>query len=145
MLSDKSDSKDVAEEAPVSTSSPSDTGEVEEASPSAQATELVIEDVVEGDGDVVKSGDTVEMHYTGWLLDGTKFDSSIDRGQPFETVIGVGQVIKGWDEGVPGMRVGGTRKLTIPPNMAYGARGAGDIIPPNATLVFEIELLSIRR
>ena len=103
---------------------------------------LQIEDVVVGDGQAAKKGDLVSVHYTGWLLDGTKFDSSLDRGQPFEFTIGEGQVIKGWDEGVPGMQIGGKRKLTIPPDMAYGPTGSG-AIPPNATLVFEVELLEI--
>ena len=84
------------------------------------------------------------MHYTGTLENGTKFDSSVDRNQPFETQIGVGSVIKGWDQGVPGMKVGGKRKLTIPSDLAYGEQGAGDLIPPNATLIFEVELLEIK-
>ena len=83
------------------------------------------------------------VHYTGWLTDGTKFDPSKDRGDPFRFNLGAGQVIAGWDEGVTGMKVGGTRKLTIPPQLGYGARGAGGVIPPNATLVFEVELLGV--
>lgn len=108
------------------------------------ATELKIEDTQIGTGREVKSGDTVVMHYKGTLEDGTKFDSSYDRGQPFETQIGVGQVIKGWDQGVPGMKIGGKRKLTIPSDLAYGSRGAGNVIPPNATLIFEVELVDIK-
>ena len=106
---------------------------------------LKIEDITIGTGSEVKTGDTVVMHYSGTLKDGTKFDSSYDRGEPFETQIGVGQVIKGWDEGVPGMKVGGKRKLTIPSELAYGERGAGNVIPPFATLIFEVELLQIKQ
>lgn len=106
--------------------------------------QLIIEDIATGSGQEVKTGDTVVMHYTGTLLDGTKFDSSLDRGQPFETQIGVGMVIDGWDQGVPGMKVGGKRKLTIPSSMGYGSRGAGTAIPPNAGLIFEVELLEIK-
>ncbi|MEK7092258.1 MAG: FKBP-type peptidyl-prolyl cis-trans isomerase, partial [Patescibacteria group bacterium] len=95
-------------------------------------------------GAQVKEGDTVVMHYTGWLTDNTKFDSSVDRGVPFETKIGVGFVIKGWDMGVPGMKVGGKRKLTIPHHLGYGKYGAGDAIPGFATLIFEVELLKIK-
>jgi FKBP-type peptidyl-prolyl cis-trans isomerase FkpA len=103
---------------------------------------LQIEDLIIGEGPVAKSGDLVSVHYTGWLLDGTKFDSSLDRDRPFEFTIGGGTVIKGWDQGVPGMRPGGQRKLTIPPDLAYGAAGRGDI-PPDATLIFEVELIEI--
>lgn len=106
--------------------------------------QLIIEDIATGSGQEVKPGDTVVIHYTGTLLDGTKFDSSVDRGQPFETQIGVGQVIEGWDKGVPGMKVGGKRKLTIPSSMGYGVSGAGNVIPPNAALLFEVELLEIK-
>lgn len=107
-------------------------------------TELKIEDILVGTGAEVKSGDTVVMHYTGTLVDGTKFDSSLDRGQPFETQIGVGRVIKGWDQGVPGMKVGGKRKLFIPSALAYGERGAGALIGPNTDLIFSVELLEIK-
>ena len=96
-----------------------------------------------GKGSSPKAGQTVKVHYTGWLENGTKFDSSVDRGQPFEFVIGVGQVIKGWDEGVSTMKVGGKRKLIIPSVLGYGPRGAGKLIPPNATLVFDVELLGL--
>ncbi len=105
---------------------------------------LRFEELVVGDGESARTGATAVVHYTGWLLDGAKFDSSVDRGEPFEFSLGQGQVIKGWDEGVATMKVGGKRKLTIPPDLAYGARGAGDVIPPGATLVFEVELLEIR-
>ena len=102
---------------------------------------LVIEELEVGTGDEARAGREVTVHYTGWLTDGTKFDSSVDRAQPFSFPLGAGHVIKGWDEGVSGMKVGGKRKLTIPASLGYGARGAGGVIPPNATLVFEVELL----
>jgi len=110
---------------------------------SKQANALKIEDIVEGSGTEAKSGDTVQVHYTGWLEDGTKFDSSVDRDEPFEFTLGQGQVIQGWDAGVIGMKVGGQRKLTIPSQLAYGPQGRGSI-PPNATLIFDIELLEIK-
>jgi FKBP-type peptidyl-prolyl cis-trans isomerase len=97
-----------------------------------------------GDGAVAKAGQQVTVHYTGWLTDGTKFDSSVDRGQPFQFTLGAGQVIKGWDEGVAGMKVGEKRKLTIPSNLGYGSQGAGGVIPPNATLVFDVQLLGVQ-
>ena len=105
---------------------------------------LKYDDTVIGQGAVASAGQTVSVHYTGWLTDGKKFDSSKDRSEPFEFKLGAGQVIRGWDEGVQGMRIGGTRKLTIPAQLGYGARGAGGAIPPNATLVFEVELLGVR-
>ena len=96
-----------------------------------------------GSGRFATDGATVTVHYTGWLATGTKFDSSVDRGQPFQFTLGAGQVIKGWDEGVKGMRIGEKRKLFIPPDLGYGARGAGDVIPPNANLIFDVELLDV--
>jgi FKBP-type peptidyl-prolyl cis-trans isomerase FkpA len=105
--------------------------------------ELEIEDQIVGDGEEAVAGQTVEVHYTGWLTDGTKFDSSHDRDQTFSFKLGGGQVIAGWDQGVAGMKIGGARKLTIPPEMGYGERGAGGVIPPNATLVFKVELIGL--
>ena len=107
------------------------------------ASGLIYEDVILGSGAHAESGQTVSVHYTGWLVDGSKFDSSKDRNDPFEFPLGAGHVIGGLDEGVQGMQAGGVRKLTIPPELGYGARGAGGVIPPNATLVFEVELLEI--
>jgi FKBP-type peptidyl-prolyl cis-trans isomerase FkpA len=108
---------------------------------------LQYEDTVVGDGPVAEVGQYVQVHYTGWLYQdgeaGRKFDSSKDRGDPFEFPLGAGHVIKGWDEGVQGMAVGGVRRLVIPPQLGYGARGAGGVIPPNATLLFEVELLGV--
>ena len=104
---------------------------------------LTIEDLIVGTGDAASAGQKVSVHYTGWTVDGKKFDSSKDRGQAFLFSLGRGEVIRGWDEGVAGMKVGGKRKLTIPPELGYGARGAGRVIPPNSTLVFEVELLAV--
>ena len=100
-------------------------------------------DLTIGTGATAEAGQTVTVHYTGWLENGNKFDSSVDRGQPFSFPLGTGRVIKGWDEGVKGMKVGGKRKLTIPPKLGYGAQGAGGVIPPHATLIFDVELLGL--
>ena len=105
------------------------------------ASGLIYEDTIEGNGAEAKAGHFVTVHYTGWLTNGSKFDSSKDRGEPFSFPLGAGHVIRGWDEGVAGMKVGGTRRLIIPPQLGYGARGAGGVIPGNATLLFEVELL----
>jgi len=111
------------------------------------ASGLQYEDTVTGSGETARAGQHVSVHYTGWLynngIKGAKFDSSKDRNDPFEFGLGAGMVIKGWDEGVQGMQVGGTRLLVIPPELGYGARGAGGVIPPNATLMFEVELLGV--
>ncbi len=108
------------------------------------ASGLIYEDTVAGSGAEAKAGAFVTVHYTGWPTDGSKFDSSKDRNDPFQFPLGQGHVIKGWDEGVQGMKIGGTRKLTIPSHLGYGPRGAGGVIPPNATLVFEVELLDLQ-
>ena len=118
------------------------------ASPVTTASGLRYTDDVVGTGPQAKAGQNVQVHYTGWLdqggQKGTKFDSSRDRGDPFSFPLGQGRVIKGWDEGVAGMKVGGKRTLTIPANLGYGAAGAGGVIPPNATLIFDVELLGVR-
>jgi FKBP-type peptidyl-prolyl cis-trans isomerase FkpA len=119
--------------------------------PKAPVTQLVTLDRSVGSGDEAKAGQQVSVHYTGWLYDpskadgkGKKFDSSVDRGQPFAFPLGAGRVIAGWDKGVAGMKVGGKRTLVIPSDMGYGSRGAGGVIPPNATLMFDVELLGVR-
>jgi len=111
---------------------------------STPALSLQIKDLIVGTGEEARVGTTAVVHYTGWLMDGAKFDSSLDRGEPFEFVIGGGQVIRGWDQGVESMKVGGKRELIIPPSLAYGNRGVGNIIPPGATLKFEVELIGNR-
>ena len=108
------------------------------------ASGLQYEDLVVGNGKMAEPGMNVSVHYTGWLTNGSKFDSSLDRGEPFKFQLGAGAVIQGWDEGVKGMRIGGKRKLTIPPDLGYGSHGAGSVIPPNATLVFDVELLDVK-
>ncbi|MEO9904529.1 MAG: FKBP-type peptidyl-prolyl cis-trans isomerase [Nisaea sp.] len=110
----------------------------------AQAEELKVTDITIGTGEEANVGETVVVHYTGWLMDGTKFDSSHDRNQPFSFTLGERRVIPGWEQGVEGMKVGGKRELIIPPELGYGRRGAGNIIPPNATLKFEVELLEVK-
>jgi peptidylprolyl isomerase/FKBP-type peptidyl-prolyl cis-trans isomerase FkpA len=117
---------------------------VENKSTNNMQEELKIEDLVVGTGIEAVAGKTISVHYTGTLTDGTKFDSSKDRGTPFEFTLGAGQVIQGWDQGFAGMKVGGKRKLTIPASLGYGSQGAGGVIPPNATLIFEVELLGVK-
>ena len=114
------------------------------AKPAENATELKIEDVTAGTGEEAVEGKEVTVHYTGTLTDGKKFDSSHDRNEPFKFRLGAGMVIPGWEQGIKGMKVGGKRKLTIPPQLGYGERGAGGVIPPNATLLFDIELLGVK-
>jgi FKBP-type peptidyl-prolyl cis-trans isomerase len=115
-----------------------------EGKPVKTASGLEYWDIKQGTGATAKPGDTVKVHYTGWLENGKKFDSSVDRGEPFEFPLGAHRVIKGWDEGVAGMKVGGKRRLKIPPDLGYGARGAGRDIPPNSTLIFDVELLGVK-
>ena len=112
--------------------------------PTTTADGLKYWDVKVGTGATATSGHNVKVHYTGWLTNGKKFDSSVDRKEPFEFKLGAGQVIKGWDEGVAGMKVGGKRRLEIPSELGYGSRGAGGVIPPNATLIFDVELLDVK-
>jgi FKBP-type peptidyl-prolyl cis-trans isomerase len=128
-----------------------DANQDKSAAEKSEITTLVQTDILVGSGAEATDGKRLSMHYTGWLYNpgepknrGTKFDSSLDRGQPFSFVLGQGQVIRGWDAGVAGMKVGGKRTLVIPASMGYGARGAGRLIPPNATLVFEVELLGVQ-
>ena len=111
--------------------------------PTTTPTGLQYWDITVGKGAAAVAGKPVKVHYTGWLTDGKKFDSSVDRNEPFSFPLGGGQVIKGWDQGVAGMKVGGKRQLKIPPDLGYGARGAGGVIPPNATLIFDVELLDV--
>ena len=115
-----------------------------EGKPVKTASGLEYWDIKQGTGGTAVSGMVVKVHYTGWLENGKKFDSSVDRGEPFEFPLGAHRVIKGWDEGVAGMKVGGKRQLRIPPDLGYGARGAGGAIPPNATLIFDVELLATK-
>ncbi len=125
------------------TASAAPSGSAPEAAPTAAVKKLLKEDTKVGKGAAAKKGDSVKVHYTGTLMDGTKFDSSVDRKEPFEFTLGEGSVIRGWDEGVVGMKVGGKRELTIPSDMAYGKAGRPPTIPPNAPLKFEIELLEL--
>lgn len=129
---------------PKPTTPPSDNSTPSTTEVATSSSDLKIEDLKIGEGKEVKKGDTIKIHYTGTLTNGTKFDSSLDRREPFETKIGEGLVIKGWDEGVLGMKVGGKRRLTIPPELGYGDVGAGEKIPPGSTLIFDLELLEIK-
>jgi FKBP-type peptidyl-prolyl cis-trans isomerase len=135
--------KAAAPEPAATQTQPAATEPTTQATPAPAATALKIEDIKVGTGAEAKTGDTVTVNYTGYLTDGTKFDSSLDSGQPFKFKIGEGKVIAGWEQGFAGMKVGGMRKLTIPPELGYGAQGAGGVIPPNATLVFDVELLAV--
>ena len=141
-----SDPTQIPSPQPTATAAPAPTTATSEEATQLTTTEsgLQYQDLVVGAGEAARTGATAVVHYTGWLLDGTKFDSSVDRGTPFEFVIGQGRVIKGWDEGVATMNVGGKRELIIPPDLGYGDRGAGSAIPPGATLKFEVELIGLR-
>ena len=140
-----------SDEAAATSTTPTEETQEKAAEAMEVITELQIIEVAAGDGAAAESGKSVVVHYTGWLYDpsqpenkGAKFDSSVDRGQPFSFPLGAGRVIKGWDEGVAGMQIGGKRTLIIPPEMGYGSRGAGGVIPQNATLLFDVELLEIQ-
>jgi FKBP-type peptidyl-prolyl cis-trans isomerase len=143
---DASQSAESSSAAATATAAATSTGSASTAptKPAPGATKLQIKDIKVGKGAVAKAGDTVTVDYTGWLMDGTKFDSSVDRHQPFQFVLGNGDVIAGWDQGVAGMKVGGTRQLIIPPSLGYGAEGASGVIPANATLKFEVKLLAVQ-
>lgn len=132
-----------AQPAPTVTAKPAETQKPAEAPPSNE--KLESKDLVVGKGTEAKTGDTVKVHYVGTLPDGKEFDSSKKHNQPFEFELGAGRVIKGWDQGVAGMKIGGKRKLTVPPSLGYGARGFPPVIPPNATLIFEVELLEVKK
>jgi FKBP-type peptidyl-prolyl cis-trans isomerase len=130
---------------PAATTSPANESAPVSGAPHKTPDGLEYWDIKTGDGAVATKGQTVTVHYTGWLAaNGKKFDSSVDRNEPFEFPLGEGQVIKGWDEGVAGMKVGGKRQLCIPPSLGYGAEGAGGAIPPNATLIFDVQLLKVK-
>ena len=149
--SDTSDTTTTSEQTAEETAAPAEETAPEETAPSdpepsdpPSTPQIGIEDLVVGTGSEAVAGKQVVVHYTGWLEDGTQFDSSLDRGEPFEFGLGMGQVIVGWDQGVAGMLEGGQRRLTIPPEYGYGPAGAGGVIPPNATLIFEVELLEVK-
>jgi FKBP-type peptidyl-prolyl cis-trans isomerase len=138
------DTSQVESIAPTAPAPSSKEAEVNDPELTTTASGLKYKDLTAGTGAAAAKGKVARVHYTGWLVDGTKFDSSLDRNEPFEFPVGGGRVIKGWDEGVAGMKVGGKRRLVIPPDLGYGAAGAGGVIPPNATLVFEVELLEVK-
>ena len=129
--------------APAAAGKPANAQVASPAFPVLPVTQLKVDDLQVGTGAEAVDGKKVSVQYTGWLVDGTKFDSSYDRNQPFAFTLGGGQVIKGWDQGVKGMKVGGKRRLTIPADLAYGSQGAGKVIPPGATLVFDVELQAV--
>ena len=133
-----------AQPAPTATAKPAETQKPAEAPPPSNE-KLVIKDLVVGKGTEAKTGDSVKVHYVGTLPDGKEFDSSKKNNKPFDFELGAGRVIKGWDQGVAGMKIGGKRKLTVPPSLGYGARGFPPVIPPNATLIFDVELLEVKK